>query len=498
MKRRSLTNPKKLRRSHLLCLLLILFTAGLLLSACDASLLLTPTPDSGLPVDSNLREYYNTLGEKVLGPVISEVFTRSDGMKCQYVENGLMCFNPYARNDDRVGLVPLSQTLTINREPPNTSSIQEGGRIVDGYLIYEKFLPLYDQIYGARTTGRPVTNMRTNNELNRVEQFFENVGFFQSLDDPNGPAYLISYGAYACLQSCSPRTASKMAEYWKIIQSNMVEQPFSLSISRMGGMGTWGTPLLQPNITNGATEQVYSNVIFYSTQEDPSVVQLRPLPSMLGILPTPLEDPVANKKLIFYNIRDGKGYNVVIYFDRFIAQHGGPSLSGKPITGAVLLHGQKVVRQCFENYCLLYDPSAAESLRVRMAPLGEDYLKDFPPSPALVIQNIFTPDHIFLMTSPARPVINPSSSQFISMVVLQKDNSAGVDRVEATLVITLPDGRTQRFFFQPTDEGGMSTIQLRQFSGIKHGERVSYQVCLNLPSDIPICHSGTYLIWNTK
>src|SRR5690242_21314237 len=44
-------------------------------------------------------------------------------------------------------------------------------------------------------------------------------------------------------------------------------------------------------------------------------------------------------------------------------------------------------RQCFENYCLVYDPAASESMRTRMEALGKQYIDRVPQPDAIKISN---------------------------------------------------------------------------------------------------------------
>ncbi len=408
----------------------------------------------------------------------------------------LFCFNPTAVGADRVSLYPLGNELKLRRDPPIEGLLSdEKNRVVDGIVIYEKFVSLYDRMYGARYVGRPLTKMRINNGSQRYEQFFENMGFFQNLDEPNGPVHLISYGAYFCGQGCS----YNLEQLYNIINSNMIDQPFAESIARLGGTAVFGEPLLQPRLApDGYIEQVYTNGIFFGLPNDPSVVQMRPITRYLDIIGAELVQKKSHNKLVFYEIRPGLGHNVPTEFDEFIALHGGKELSGEPISEVVRLGDQNLYRQCFENYCLIYDPAASNSLKVRLMPLGQEYNKKFPPDESLALKEFFTPETVLLSTSAENPNLSMGEEQVIHIVVQWKANQTPLDRVEGNLVVTYPDGTVARYFFPSTDAQGRSTVVLPARSGLKHGERVTYQVCLNLPSKRLICDMQSYLIWNVK
>jgi hypothetical protein len=60
-----------------------------------------------------------------------------------------MCQNPVLTGSSRFGLYPLGHSLNI-QESPDTSAPAEGSRVVNGYRIYEEFIPLYDQFSGQQ------------------------------------------------------------------------------------------------------------------------------------------------------------------------------------------------------------------------------------------------------------------------------------------------------------------------------------------------------------
>lgn len=476
-----------------------LLICALLLAACGdekGNLASSGQGPHSYPVDAIFKEFYQTLGgEQILGPVISALEIR-DNLQCQFAERALMCFNPTATDENRFSLYPLGRELGVQEEAyPSNASADQAVRVVDGFTIYDKFIPLYDRLFGARYVGRPLTQLRINQDLQRAEQFFENVGFYQNLNDPNGPVYLIPYGAYLCGGSCSYR----LNEYWSIVKSNTAEQPFAASIARLGGPAVFGELLLKPQIAqDGYLQQVYANAIFYAPPNDLSEVRLRPLPRMLGYSAQPPVERKIHDQLVFYEVQGGLGYNVPRQFDAFIAQHGGREFSGDPISEVILLPGQNIYQQCFENYCLDYDPSASGPLKVRLAPLGKEYLAHYPPPESAQIRNLFGPDKIALTVSVDKPTLNENDSQVIRMMVTQKDTGQPIERVEASLVLSFQDRPSVRYFIPPTDAQGTSLITLPPQPDLANGDRVAYQVCLNLPSEKPTCVKDSYLIWNVS
>lgn len=490
----------KLRRAAAWIGLLTL--AALLLTGCGEGLGLTPTPaqtTQTFPVDIVFKEFYQTLGgQQLLGPAISILENRNQ-LKCQFTERVLMCFDSTVTDVSRFSLYPLGRELGIKEEPHlSNAAVTANARVVEGFSIYEKFLPLYDQLYGARYVGRPLTGLRINQDMHRAEQFFENVGFYQDLNDPNGPVYLIPYGAYLCGADCSYR----LNEYWSIVKSNLVDEPFAATIARLGGTAVFGSPLLKPQAVEGGqtVEQVYANAIFYAPADDFSQAHLRPLPLMLGQTEEPPVEKKIHDQLVFYDVRDGLGHNVPKQFDQFIAMHGGRELSGNPISEVTLIAEKNLYRQCFENYCLIYDPAASDSMRVRMESLGKQYVDSIPQPDEIKIFNPFSPGHVSLVAAAARPTLNDNEEQIIQISVQQIDTGLPMDRVESTLSLTLPDRPSVRYFLPPTDANGMSSVTIPPVEGIANGARIAYRVCLNLPTpeDQPICAQDSYLIWNVQ
>jgi hypothetical protein len=485
------------RKLKILLFVSLAMLLSLVISGCDIA------PDNGkggaphvVPVETTFKELYETLGgEKTLGPAISGLETRDDNLQCQFTETVFMCINSASTDSSRFSLYHLGTDLGIREDSHlAATTAPPGARVVKGFVIYEKFLPLYDKLFGARYVGDPLTDLRINYDSNRIEQFFANVGFYQPLDDPNAPVSLVPYGAYLCGHDCSYDSEG----YWSTVKGNLVEQPFAQSIARIGGTTVFGSPLLQPEWKDGYVEQVYTNVVFYAPQDNLSQVQLRPLPQMLGYQ---VESPATRKshdQLVFYEFENGLGHNVPLPFDDFMANHGGPDLAGRPLGEVRPVHGSELLQQCFENYCLVYDKYASDPLKVRLSPLGANYLETTQVDDSLRIVNMFSPDRIAVLVSVDKPTIDAGDEQYARMVVLQRSDAEPLERVEATLVLSLEDNTTVRYYLPPTDSNGMAVVVIPPQAGVTHGSRLQYQVCLNLPSEQPICNLGSYLIWNTK
>ncbi|HSV86264.1 MAG TPA: hypothetical protein VLH85_06795, partial [Levilinea sp.] len=138
--------------------------------------------------------------------------------------------------------------------------------------------------------------------------------------------------------------------------------PFEWALDQIGGTVIFGKPLSEPVHTpDGFIEQVYENALIFAPADNPNSIALRPLAKILNM---PMHKPTQQKhdrrdNVIFYPVQGDLGFHVPIVFDEFIARHGGMEISGQPISepGVVEINGERVARQCFENYCLDYYPS---------------------------------------------------------------------------------------------------------------------------------------------
>lgn len=440
-------------------------------------------------VDPLFKEFYQTLGgHDMLGSPLTLVFVQGD-KRCQYTEVALMCYNP-AETDvsRRFMLSPLGKDLGLQEKGPRVSAAAAGRDLGNGFYLYDEFSTQYDRIYGALYAGRPLTQVRVNQSTQRIEQFFENVGFYRNLNDPAGKVHLITYGAYLCGPDCS----RNLPEYWGIVQTGLVPQPFELSVSRLG-WSELGGPLAQPRIAeDGFLEQVYDNVVLYAPPNDPSQVRFRPLINWLGVAPVqPLVEPVSHEQLVFYEVENGLGHNVARLFDSFIATHGGPDLAGKPLTEVFTLEDGKTLRQCFESYCLDYNGENAEGMKVRMAPLGLEYARRN--DPKQILRLAFSPETVSLKVEEESPQLTAGKEQIIRMHVFHLPENKPMYLVEGTVTFSLPDGSAEKLAFKPTDRDGTSQVTLHALQGLANLSVVEYQVCLNLPGDPKICTTDSFI-----
>lgn len=487
------------RYSSLPTLLAVLVVIGILLSACSGGQGAQNAANAGktYEVAPEFREFYNSLGGvNILGPAISKLFTFQT-FECQYTANALMCQNPALTGSSRFGLYPLGNSLNI-QESPDASAPAESSRVVNGYSIFEEFIPLYDQFSGLQYAGNPISQVHINYSQERIEQYFENIGLYRNFNDAPGEVKLLAYGALACDTECqySPSIESL------IINSESAgnNQPFLPQLGKIGGATAFGAPLTQPYIaSDGAQEQIYTNAVLYSPAGKNGEVKLRPLAILLGMMTTSPGPQIYGNQdgVVFYAVQGELGYHVPLIFDEFISAHGGLEISGDPVAETIEVQ-PGLYRQCFENYCLDYQPSAAAGQQVSMTPLGSQYLENMQGANSGEKPLVVSSDTILVQVSEQYKSLPSTSPQRIDVLVLKKEDQKPLSGFEATLDLLLPDGSIYTSDISATQEDGKTSVIIPAMNTIQNGSILTYQVCLKAAAVEPVCTSGNYLIWNIR
>jgi len=448
-----------------------------------------PTPTGSFAVDPLFRDFYQSLGGlAVLGQPLAPRFEQN-AQSCQYTQAVLMCFDP-AESDPawQYRLEPLGTRLGVRDSAPFASPQMGSRDLGGGYVLYDEFAALYESLRGGLYAGRPLTQLRVNQENQRYEQFFENLGFYRRFDDPPGSARLIPYGAYLCGPDCS----RDLAEYWGIVQANQIDQPFELSL-RQRGWSDLGAPLAQPRLAeDGALEQVYDGAVLYAPHDQLDQLRFRPLVRWLRMAQdNPLVPRSAHEKLVFYEVKDGLGHNVPDFFDAFIASHGGRELAGQPLSEMFERKPGQLFRQCFESYCLDYHLTEAPEQRVRLAPLGLEYAHRSEPTQSL--RQAFSAETVLLQVEEASPLLGKGEAQRIRVHVRRQPGARPMYLVDASLTLVMPGKPAQLFNLRPTDQDGATELVLPPIEDLPAMSIIEYQVCLNLPSIQPICQTDSFL-----
>ncbi len=439
-------------------------------------------------VHTLFREYYQDLGGKErFGPAISQIFDR-DKYECQYTVNALLCHNPLATGSARFFMAPLGTNLILSSDSTADTS-----------AIYPDFLPLYKELTKYNAVGQTLTGVHYNYEQQRVEQYFENIGLYHRFDDAHGNVKLLPYGEYFCGNDCT--YAGVAAQDQITPQYPEISSPFGTSLERIGGMQTFGRPLTHPYDTSeGYLEQVYENVVVYAPQNNLSDIHLRPLPELLDLKSNPPGTKVygVEQNMVFYTTSGELGYHVPVIFDNFITLHGGLEISGDPINDPFSDPLTGIPRQCFTNYCLDYHSEAEKEYQTRMAPLGTQYLQETQGTNDLISRYVYANENVHMQLSEQKPQITSSEELIVDLLLVQSEDQSPISNVESKVTLTFPDGEQESFVSSSTNPQGHATITIPAQTQLKTGDLVSYKVCLNVPSETPICIYDSYLIWNLQ
>lgn len=449
---------------HMLGLALMLF----LLTSCAEEVDKTPT---NLGVDQRLREFYSTSGgDQTVGLPVGGVLSQGDTLM-QVFENAIIVYNPSAPAGEQVGFMKLGHNF-VTEDPTPRGLVVEGQLQLNEHVVFDDFVSLFNGMGGVRFVGYPLTSVRKNDEEGRYEQYFENLGFYRLYTDPPGQARLLPYGLYECNRNPSlncERSVSPPADA-------IVSEPLLILMKRLNNLP--GKPLSPLYLApDGLYEQIYENVVVEFDVQNPRVIGLRPLPALIGIKPRPLEAPLSDEKFSFSEVQPNLGYNVRKNLLEFIAAHGGPELSGEPISGLFDSGGLQL--QCFENYCLIYD--AVRDV-ITPANLGYQYLK---------LQVSLSTPKMTMRVWEEFQYIAPGQKQLVSVAVFNQESNTPMADLQPALTLTFPDQSQAHFIFPPTSSEGKSVLEI---AGTEQTGTVSYQVCVSWPGSAPLCVGDSWIV----
>ena len=464
-------------------------------------------------VDLPFREFYDMLGGGLLGPAISPKFEKND-VRYQYTVASLMVHDPQATQGQPYYLAALGRDMGV-AEPPVVESEDSEGRYIDGHVIGEIFVPLYERLGGKRVVGRPLTEMHYNPKKGSFEQYFENVGMYWLENTPIEDIHLLAYGVWKCNDRCLEYpTGADIVEI-----PPRIGKMFEDAVARLG-IDFTGWALTEPYETpDGNTEQVFGNVVLVVETGHPGRVFLRPMTADSGYPPDPPSDPTNPPTgMSFIAVQEGKGYHVPQQFLDYLARHGGLEGSGLPVSEFKQVK-EGLSRQCFTNLCLEMRRIGEGDPFVQPAPLGYTY-KMLPvralvqpraepqSTPVEVAQlppeNLPQPQvtEMSWPTSTAReltmkvwesyPLVAPNQSQEVSVSVLE--NNLPVRNLEPYLTVTYPDGREKTYYMFPTGDDGVSRVLLDAISE-PNGTLIPYQVCMIDLNNEKYCVKDSFMIW---
>ncbi len=440
-------------------------------------------------VDPRFSDLYQNLhGEKVLGPPISnKKYVAETNQEKQYFESGVLVYDPDAAPS--YYLHPVGADAGFS-DIPNQDPENPAVRYLNGYIIPQEFARLYDELGGERWVGRPLTRARYNPEKNTIEQYFENLGFFRYEEDPPGTVHFMPYGLWKCAGECAMYPGVENASLSSSAAGNL-SSPFSEAISRLGTSFT-GSMLSGPyQAADGHLEQVFENVVLYQHSSSPLGVKLRPIVPALKIEEDKLQKKSSQSDAYFREVSDGKGFSIPDYFLAFINQSAGFELSGEPVSRSREIRSG-VFRQCFENYCLLYDEAAPAESQVQLMPLGQKYREQISRSQAVENQPRVDQKRTQLDIWEQSPQISSQERQQVGACVHQGDQA--VSGIEPRLTVQVDGNEKKNYTFHPTDEGGCSFIELEPIRA-QNGIAVEYQVCITDAQNQTLCEHDSFVIW---
>jgi hypothetical protein len=446
----------------------------------------------GFPVDPLFIDFYNTLNSiQSLGPALTPL--RQEGVVYkQYLFTGLLLYDPRLPESEQFKLAPLGLKFSVKTSPVEDPHLP-GIRYVNGHTIRGDFLKLYDALGGAYIVGKPLSEENYNPDRQRIEQYFENLGFYRPSDDPSAPILLMAYGAAACEGECNQEIHDKAA----IPYSHPIfSEPFNSYIQRLGESVT-GQALtgIVPG-EDGRSMVIFENLVVVSDPQSPQGVSLFPIARDVGIMPGELEQPDSNPLNMFIAIEENLGYNVPVLFMDFLFNLGGLEFSGLPVTGVTYLP-LGLYQQCFTNLCLSFkihtEADGVGHRQIALVPLGQtykekvyDHLHDFLNSQSLKYVNIRVWER--------EESINKREMQTISAAIFER--GIPLPNREPVLQLTYPNLTVHNITMPPTDTNGKTSIVLPPIKA-PNNTMIFYQVCLyGFGNDRSVCVKDHYTIWN--
>jgi len=334
-------------------LILILGLAGCAGSSANPQA--TPTLEGTQPVDRLFSDLYRSVGGSI-GPAISPVFERGNA-SCQYTLNALMCYDASLAENERFYLPPLAEELGLAwpEVPTATSELAiEGAPTLPEFYAY-----YYNNLFGIRFGGMPVSDVIYDYQQQRVEQYFQNIVLARNFTDPIDAVSLLPLGQYDCRQnhpSLCPSRPELQQEVADLV--GYIDVPYRSMLNLPADAFAFGRVLTRPYLTaDGMMQQIWENVVFTWPPEHPEQAHLIQLAYLMRMPGTQLGPQLYDmtQGIIFYPVGNGLGFHLPVVFDEFRAMHGGQDLSGPPIGDYMATADGKNIQQCFENYCLMYD-----------------------------------------------------------------------------------------------------------------------------------------------
>lgn len=439
------------------------------------------------PVEPIFLEFYQQLGgREILGPAISTA-TSSGGVIRQYVEAGLLVYDETRPLIDRYFLDALGREFDIPGAVVTTDPVITQEKL-SRQDIYPPFLSLYEQLGGARFVGSPLTPARHNPEKGRIEQYFENLGFYLLDQDGSNRVRLMAYGAYACDLNCRYQAdIGGIPSRRPVLPEPFATKSYELGLSFTGRLLTdvYTTP-------ENNQEVIFENLVLVFT-EGQSVVRAKPILDEIGFEKQPLVPPVDDPLMEFIPLGGNYGHNVPIYFLDYLNKYGGLEFAGQPAS-EIFMEEEGHFWQCFENLCLEFVVGNEGNDRLKPVPIGTYYK-----------QVTYDRTRNFLETQSMRGIELKVWEKYVFMeahdrqVIYANIHQAGkpLSNREPVLYLTMPDQSLRTYYFPPTDTVGQTQLTLEPIE-VPNGTLMAYRVCLYGLKEEQVCAGESYLIWNSE
>ncbi|MBS1248583.1 MAG: hypothetical protein MAG431_00135 [Chloroflexi bacterium] len=456
-------------------------------------------------VTPRFREAYGILqweGEYILGESVSSLCKTPDTeVERQYFENGVLVYNPYV--SPHYYLDTLDNNLIPGHVVP-LKNVPTSARLVGDWILLNEFVSLYEE-HGERWLGEPTTSTLWNPQLERYEQYFENMAAFRYEGDPPDrvrflPAGEMKYSLTGCGEVGleNPLVSPPVdPSYSGELDSNLAKVAESRLGSSFVGLQLTGDFWAD----DGKKELIYENVAIYADESSPMGISLRPLPVILGYPTDSLETP--QEGMYFRAISGEQGYNIPGYFNSFISLHSGHELAGEPISRLQDL-GNSITQQCFENYCLRYDPKLSPREQVSLLPLGIEYKGSVDTSGSSPSSTSPSSSTSSAPSPTPLPTQTPALEMFIWVLYSQITSvqsqmfgvcvQAGDDALYEYSARLLFPSDGNNFSFPSPDDKGCAYVKLPPIEK-SNGTLIEYQVCITSSWGERLCANDNFLIW---
>jgi hypothetical protein len=449
------------------------------------------------PIEKNMREFYNQLGgSNILGDILSPVLTE-DNYYYQFTEKAILVFDPQESTLKQYHLHQVGLEMGF-QEPAEPMPSDPDAVYYNGFVVWSEALDLFNR-WGRMC--KPISALHYNEEYKRFEQYFDCFGIYRSEDEPVGNVHLLDYGAWKCGDACttySPNSSGFIPQQLfpePPTKEDLISAEANIVIAadRIGRAVT-GFPLTSTYLSDDGSQylKIYENVVFAMDRNNTARAYVLAITRSLNIRVGKPKAEVKEPGSKFIPIDGDLGYTVRPQFYNFLALHGSFDTSGAPIMNEYVLNNT-VNRQCFENMCLDYHEKAADTLKVRPAPMGYIYKELYYRQESSQLAQITANANITIHPWEASALISSDQVQEIGAVILE--NFIPIPDVQVVLSVRMPDENWVDYGPQATDENGQVAFKLSPIKA-PNSTIILYQVCLyGIDEARNFCVMEEFTIW---